>query len=507
MTADVQYVFSGTMPAVAPASPRPRTAQRSAAPRPIRARYDAAQTTDENKYHWAAADALSADAANSPGVRQRLRNRARYEVANNCYAKGLVLTIANDEIGVGPTLQVPVRGIGPQVEAAWREWSEAVGLAAKLRTMVQSRVTDGEAFLLLVDNPRLDNPVTLDLRPIEADQVASPMLGLLEPNRIDGLRFDDLGNPVEYEVLDEHPGGPWPVFDPTPRRIPARFMLHLFRADRPGQHRGIPELTPALGLFAQLRRYTEAVIAAAETAADMAILLKSTAPAAEDDEDPEPFDLLEYQRRMMLTLPKGLDAFQVDPKQPSQQYGEFKREILNEIARCVNVPFNVAAGNSSSYNYASGRLDHQVYFRSLGIDQGAIELVVLSRIFRAWWAEAVRHYRWPVADLAPPIRQWFWPALSHVDPRLVAEAREVALRCGLTSPVLLAAEDGLDYDLVRESAARSYGITVEEYAALVRQKTFGGLAPQQQPQPAKKPDANDTEDGSADPDTSDEETR
>jgi hypothetical protein len=31
---------------------------------------------------------------------------------------------------------------------------------------------------------------------------------------------------------------------------------------------------------------------------------------------------------------------------------EFKKEILNEIARCLNMPFNVAAGNSSGYNYA-----------------------------------------------------------------------------------------------------------------------------------------------------------
>ena len=39
-------------------------------------------------------------------------------------------------------------------------------------------------------------------------------------------------------------------------------------SDRPGQARGIPDITPALPLFAQLRRFTLAVLAAAETAAD-----------------------------------------------------------------------------------------------------------------------------------------------------------------------------------------------------------------------------------------------
>ncbi|HUW30645.1 MAG TPA: hypothetical protein VM223_03465, partial [Planctomycetota bacterium] len=54
-------------------------------PPAIRGSYDAAQTTDENRRHWANADALSASAANSLDVRRTVRNRARYEVANNCY--------------------------------------------------------------------------------------------------------------------------------------------------------------------------------------------------------------------------------------------------------------------------------------------------------------------------------------------------------------------------------------------------------------------------------------
>jgi hypothetical protein len=72
----------------------------------LRARYDAAATTDDNRRHWANADGLSANAANSAEVRRILRNRARYEVANNSYARGIVLTLANDVIGTGPRLQL-----------------------------------------------------------------------------------------------------------------------------------------------------------------------------------------------------------------------------------------------------------------------------------------------------------------------------------------------------------------------------------------------------------------
>ena len=74
--------------------------------RPLRGRYDAAQTTYENRRHWANADHLSANATTSAEVRRILRSRARYEVANNSYAKGIVLTLANYVVGTGPRLQM-----------------------------------------------------------------------------------------------------------------------------------------------------------------------------------------------------------------------------------------------------------------------------------------------------------------------------------------------------------------------------------------------------------------
>ena len=106
----------------------------------IRARYDAAATTDENRRHWKHADGLSAVAANSSEVRRLLRNRARYEVANNSYARGIVLTLANDTIGTGPRLQLLTENAeaNRRLEREWMLWSRAVGLAEKLRRLVES---------------------------------------------------------------------------------------------------------------------------------------------------------------------------------------------------------------------------------------------------------------------------------------------------------------------------------------------------------------------------------
>src|SRR5690606_27640136 len=92
------------------------------------------------------------------------------------------------------------------VEQEFFAWTEAVGLAEKLRTMRLARVADGEAFGLLTSNGRVESPVQLDLQLIEADQVASPTLNLDRPRYIDGVQFDADGNPVSYDILRSHPG-------------------------------------------------------------------------------------------------------------------------------------------------------------------------------------------------------------------------------------------------------------------------------------------------------------
>ncbi|MBN1362581.1 MAG: phage portal protein, partial [Sedimentisphaerales bacterium] len=409
---------------------RKASSQGRSLPAVVRARYDAAQTTAENARHWAMADALSADEAASPDVRRKLRQRSRYEVANNSYAKGIVLTIANDCIGTGPRLQLLSEDdeTNRLVEAAFAAWAGAINLAEKLRTMRMAKSTDGEAFAVLTANPMIDSAVMLDVQLVEADRVASPTMALLPTvGDIDGVMLDAWGNPQTYTILRQHPGdlAAWKTqYD----LVPADAVVHWFRSDRPGQHRGIPEITPALPLFAQLRRYTLAVIAAAETAADFAAVLFTDAPANGEAQALEPMDVVELEKRMATVLPDGWRLGQVEAQQPATGYAEFKREILNEIARCLNLPYNIAACNSSGYNYASGRLDHQTYYKSIRVEQAHLGEAVLDRIFAAWVDEAMLTTELAALRAMPNVpHQWFFDGTEHVDPAKEANAQATRL--------------------------------------------------------------------------------
>ncbi len=441
-----------------------RRSRPAAAPAVLRARYDAAQTTAENARHWAMADALSADSAASADVRKKLRERARYEVANNSYARGIVLTIANDCIGTGPRLQLLTDNaeVNRAVEAAFAEWARATRLAEKLRTMRMAKATDGETFAVLTANPVIDSPVALDVQLVEADRVASPVMSIWPTaNDIDGIMLDAWGNPQTYTVLRQHPGDlvAWKTqYD----MVPAEAVVHWFRSDRPGQHRGVPEITPALPLFAQLRRYTLAVIAAAETAADFAAVLFTDAPANGEAQALEPMDVVELEKRMATVLPDGWRLGQIEAQQPTTSYAEFKREILNEIARCLNLPYNIAACNSSGYNYASGRLDHQTYYKAIRVEQAHLAEAVLDRIFGAWVTEAMLTTELSMLRRMRGLaHQWFFDGTEHVDPAKEANAQATRLTSNTTTLAAEYARQGKDWEVELRQRAKEKQLMAE----------------------------------------------
>ena len=426
--------------------------------RTVKARFDAAQTTADNARHWSAADALSADADASPEVRRILRMRSRYEVANNSYARGLVLMLANDTVGTGPRLQMlgEDEGLNDRIEAAFARWSEAVRLPRKLRTMRMARCQDGETFAVMLYNPRLRGKVKLDIAVVEADRVRGESLLADREDECDGIRYDAWGNPVSYRILRRHPGDPSAVsINEEAVAVPAEHVIHVFRQDRPEQRRGVPELAAALDLFAQLRRYNKAVLSAAEAAADFAAVLYTDSPPDGEADSLDPMDTIQLERNMMLTMPAGWKLGQLDPKQPSSTHAEAVKCYLTEIARCVCSTYGCVSGDYSGYNYASGRLDNQIYRKGISVVRAKWEAEALNALFREW----LREYSLlnPGLDLDPDedgSHCWFWDGFGHADPVKEATAQQMRLANNTTTLAAECAQDGRDYLAVLRQRAK-----------------------------------------------------
>ena len=436
---------------------RRRGQRRTVAIAPVRrqvnaTRYDVLNSPDLAQ-HWKYIDCRSVDASLDQDTRRRFRERARYEIANNSYAMGVSLAIANAVVGSGARLQAYIdnRELEKRVEWDFADWSDEIHLAEKLRSMRFARFQDGESFAVLHTNRNLEHPVKLDVSPIDAERVASAY-GTVEPNDIDGIKLDEYGNPVSYRVLTRHPGDAIDLLSGSVEYTedatvyPASSVIHWYRRTSPEQHRGAPEIAAALNLFALLRRYTLAVVVAAETAADFAAVLQTDATndyGGQDHISGNPFESFDIERGMVTTMPEGWKVNQIKAEQPTTTYGDFKREILGEIGRSLQIPVNIVAGDSSRYNYASGRLDHQEFQKAIRIDQAHCGLNVMRPIFLAWWKEYALINRLPKN---PPHSMWYFDGFEHVDPVKEAQAQQIKLANFTTSLATEYGKQGRDWE-------------------------------------------------------------
>ena len=438
--------------------------------RPIAATYDGAESGDDTVNYWANTDGLDADAANSFSVRQKLVRRSRYDTASNGIADGICKTMATDIVGKGPSLRMQTgsEGFNRMVEREWNAWAKEIKFRRKLWCLAHAYDQDGEGFGVIRQNRNLRHAVKIDLQLTEAEQCHTPYLPYNQPGKIDGIEFDEFGNATAYEFLKHHPGSSnsinaWAETE----RVSARFVCHWFSMIRPGQHRGIPAGTSTLNIGAAARRWREATLGAAENVANFSLFIKTMFEPDEVDAV-TPMSSLDIQKRMMVALPAGYDAFQPKAEQPTANHGEFNKALISEQARPRSMPYNKAACDSSSHNFASGRLDHIPYFQGIDhVHRLDCNDLVLEPLFDVWFDLAVLAFGWlggnpTVIRDGAKLHTWDWPKHTIADEKSEAAAKDTKLKNGSTSLVDIANECGDDYEdkIVRDAEAN--GLTPDD---------------------------------------------
>jgi lambda family phage portal protein len=416
-----------------------------------KAGYDSAQYDDMDYAHWLSADNKSPNQANSPDVRNIIRQRARLEVDNSPSASDLVETKTNDLIGVGPRLQLSIPGVDSKVtreiEKQWDLWCEdpVVHYHEKLRLLCDNSDIAGDCFWRLTHNPGVEmTPVELGISIYESEQCTTPDLAYDDPQAADGIRYDLHGNPVEYHFLAYHPSDFYSFASAkrTPYeydRVPARFVAHWYRPRRPNQARGISRLQSGLPTFAQVRRYSKAVLTAAETSSRLTGVIETQLPEGsnyEQQSEADEYTELELAYGHLMSAPKGTTVKFAQPTQPTQNHEGYVESKVAEFGRCLNAPRNKATGNSSNYNYSSGRLDHLPYQNSLKVDRHRLRIMVLNKTFYVWVAEALLIPGF-LPDGLPPINQWSitwrYHGFPSIDPLKDAQAAALRLATGQTT--------------------------------------------------------------------------
>jgi capsid protein len=436
---------------------------------------------------------------------------ARYEVGqNNSYGVGIAQTLVNDTIGTGPRLQMQFENekLNARIEQEFSYWVDAINLRDKLATLRMSKLIDGEALCRTVNNMGMGEPISLDYQLIECDQLSTPdLVWNINPQYVDGVHLDRFGNPVSYDILDHHPGSDyWTNTSWSYQTYDRSQIVHIFRRDRPGQHRGISEFASALPLFALLRRFTLATVTAAETAASVSQVISTDAPIPEELEAEyaaatfdKYMESIPIDRNSATVLPNQWSLKQFSAEHPTTTYRMFKQELINEIARVLSMPRNIAACDSSDYNYASGRLDHMTYQKAVGVEQSYLAKQVLDRMFSDWLLESalsgllpknmgrqVLAFESQFGKMGLTRRiphTWYWDGFKDADQTKEADAQRTRLSSGTSHRSAEYAAQGLDVNVEDTKAAQSYGVSVEEYRKMVAMSIFtnGNLLPMDAP--------------------------
>jgi hypothetical protein len=147
------------------------------------------------------------------------------------------------------------------------------------------------------------------------------------------------------------------------------------------------------------------------------------------------------------------------------------------------MPLNKIKCNSASYNYASGRLDHQTYYGQLDSEREDCNDEVLNPLFDVGFDMAVLRFGW-LGGNPDSISQyarahiWDWPAHAVADIQTEAAANKTKLGTGELTLSQLYAKQGRDFDDDVETMAKDYGVTTDEMRQILRTAIFNSQGQQ-----------------------------
>jgi len=423
------------------------------------------------------------------GDLRKLRARARELARNNSYIKRyLRLLVANVLGHAGIRLQAVVRGrdgaldqeTNRKIETAYREFADGpVTVDGRLNLyevddlILRTLATDGEAIVRFWRGSDV-NPYGLALQLIDSDLLDERFNRAASTTQNEirlGVEVDTVGRPLAYHFYDKPQSAA--LVSPASRyRVPAGDVVHIYRADRVNQTRGVTWLHSIMVPVHMLDGYEESeAVASRVSSAKMGFMVQTNpefgaALSTEGDSGTTPATIQAAPGSFEILDP-GYDFKPWDPDHPTSQFSSFITQMVRKIASGLSVFANVLGNDASGVNYSSFRafsLIERDDYRQTQTDLVTKWRVPLYREFlrSAILTGALRLPTSRAADyyaVRHRARGWSW-----IDPEKEAKGAVLAIENQLTSRTSILAEKGIDIEDVfaeikaeRELAA-SYGI-------------------------------------------------
>lgn len=305
-----------------------------------------------------------------------------------------------------------------------------------LQQMVMAAVVEsGEALVRRRRRVAGDGlAVPFQIHVLEADFLDSRVDGP-QPNgnsAVQGVEFDVRGRRVAYWLFDEHPGGAgWKL--PQSRRVPAEDVAHIYRADRPGQVRGMTWFAPVMLMMKDFADYRDARLMREKIAACFTVF-------EEDADLSQPGPLGQKQNAageevdsvapgMVVRLAPGRTVKFASPPNVTG-YNEYVRSIQQGIAAGVGITYEALTGDLSGVNFSSGRMGWLESHRNFDSWQQHLMITQMCRPVERWFIEACG-----VSGRVDPVSiGWTPPRREMINPSEEIPSTRDAIRSGLETP-------------------------------------------------------------------------
>jgi len=395
--------------------------------------YDAASNTRRTKNWKAGSTSQNAEVTFSL---QTLRNRSRDLVRNNPYAGKAIGILTDNVIGCG--IQAAPVGKKTKIKPildAWNGWANStmcdigrqMNFAGLQRLFSRTMFESGECIIRQVRRNNGAGNIPIALQVLEPDHIDTNKAGNVTGGFIvQGVEYNNYGERVAYWLYDVHPGDIMRNISFISKRVPAEEVIHLYRVDRPGQVRGIPEGVSAFIRMKDLDSYADAQLMRQRIAACFTVFIQDTvnvngaaADYANKTLEPGAMEVLPPGRTMTFTQPPLV-----------QGYDEYTRTVIREFSIAYGVTYEALTGDLSRVNFSSARMGFLEFGRRVEMLQ---ELVIIPMALNVIWDWFIIGARVAGIINKPVAAGWTCPKRQAVDPVKEIAAIKAAVRAGLMS--------------------------------------------------------------------------
>lgn len=410
-----------------------------------------------------------------------IRNRSRDAVRNEWAGASAVRVMKTNLVGTGIVARPRTKNktLKAKLAAEWDRFCEAcdadgvLDFAGLQVLATGSWMQSGECFIRQRPRRLYDGlPVPMQVQVLESDML--PMLDadawpdMKVGNVIrSGIEIDRVGRRVAFWFYRQHPGDPQGgiVSMTELTRVPAEQVIHVYRPDRPGQLRGVPDSAPILAKMRALMDFDDATLERQRIANLFAMFLKRPMPTGDSAIDPLTGKTVETNAagQQLAALEPGIsqellpgeDVTFSDPPDAGANYAEFMREQTLGMSAGQGIPHELLTGDLRDISDRVLRITINEFRRYCEQLQWTIIIPKMCKGVRAWWSRAaILSGSLTEAEAAEALNvEWQPQAWARIHPTQDVQAEQMEVENGFRSRSSVIASRGEDPEKVDEERA------------------------------------------------------